>query len=188
MRRTRGLVLIAVLALAGCGDSLPPHLPASSAAAALTVTSSAFGEGTTIPVEFTCSGAGSRPALAWRGDLHGAAALAVIVDDPDAPGGEFYHWGVVDLPAGTTTVGATVPAPAHELKNSAGGVGWTPPCPPSGTHHYRFTVYGLSAPTGLAAGAGVKDALTAIEKTAVVQGRLTGLVTHTSSTDVPPPS
>jgi Raf kinase inhibitor-like YbhB/YbcL family protein len=102
----------------------------------------------------------------------------VIVDDPDAPGGEFYHWGVVDLPAGTTTLGAAVPAPAHELRNSAGSVGWTSPCPPSGTHHYRFTVYGLRAATGLPAGATANEALTAITGTAVVQGRLTGLVTH----------
>lgn len=179
MRRT---VLIVVLALAGCGTSLPPHLPASSVASSLTVTSTAFAERAQIPLAFTCAGAGDRPPLAWSGDLHGATALAVIVDDPDAPGGEYYHWGVVDLPAGTTGLGATVPAPAHELKNSSGGLGWTPPCPPSDTHHYRFTVYGLSAPTGLAAGADVRDALTAITKTAVVQGRLTGLVTHVAVT------
>jgi Raf kinase inhibitor-like YbhB/YbcL family protein len=171
-------LLGAVLVLAGCGGSAP-SAPAPSAAQNLQVSSTAFTGGGPIPAEFTCTGGGRRPPLAWSGDLRGAAALAVIVDDPDAPGGDYYHWVVVDLPAGTTELGDAVPAAAHQLKNSAGATAWTPPCPPSGTHHYRFTVYGLSTPTGLGPGTSLEDAFSAIQQTAVVQGRLTGLVTHT---------
>lgn len=142
------------------------------------MTSSAFAEGATIPAEFTCTGTGHRPPLAWSGDLHGAKALAVIVDDPDAPRGTYYHWVVVDLPSGTTALGGGALPGGREIRNSGGSASWTPPCPPSGTHHYRFTVYGLSARTGLTGNASVADALSAIQKAAVVQGRLTGLVTH----------
>lgn len=33
--------------------------------------------------------------------------------------------------------------------HSAGGAKYYGPCPPSGTHHYRFTVYALSEATAL---------------------------------------
>src|SRR3954451_6261955 len=175
----RGLSLVtAALLLSACAARSAPAPPATSAAAALVVTSTAFTEGGTIPADFTCTGAGRRPPLAWSGEGHGAHAMAVGADDPDAPGREVYPSIVVDLPAETTGVTGGLPAGARQVENSAGDKGWTPPCPPSGTHHYRFTVYGLSAPTGLPPDASASDALAAIQKTAVVQGRLTGLVTH----------
>jgi len=175
----RGFFLLgAALTLSACSGTSAPSPPGPSAAQTLVVSSSAFAAGGTIPAEFTCAGAGRRPPLSWSGQLRGAKALAVVVDDPDAPGGGFYHWVVVDLPADTTGLADEVPAAAHQLKNSAGAATWTPPCPPSGTHHYRFTVYGLSAATGLTGDASLRDAFAAIQKTTVIQGRLTGLVTH----------
>jgi Raf kinase inhibitor-like YbhB/YbcL family protein len=170
------VALAVALLLAGCGDDTPAVAP--SAASTLKVTSAAFADGGTIPEQYTCKGAGEFPAIAWAGDLKGAKALAVVVDDPDAPSGTFVHRVVLDLPAGTAGLGADPPTGAHQARNSGGSTGWTPPCPPSGTHHYRFTVYGLSAPTGLADGAGTDDALKAVDAKAVVQGRLSGLVAH----------
>ena len=146
--------------------------------AALRVTSDAFADGGRIPAAYTCTGAGRVPTLAWSGDLGGAAALAVVVDDPDAPSGTFVHRVVLDLPATASGLGADPPPGAHEAKNSAGRTGWTPPCPPSGTHHYRFTVYGLRTPTGLPDGVTAAEAIRAINARAVVQGRLVGLVSH----------
>ena len=175
----RGLLMLGVaLALPACGGRSTPAPPAPSAARSLVVTSTAFAEGAAIPAEFTCTGGGRRPPLAWSGDLHGATALAIVVDDPDAPGGDYYHWVVVDLPAGTAGLGEGAPPGGREIGNSGGAASWTPPCPPSGTHHYRFTVYGLSAATGLPADASLDDALSAIQRTAVAQGRLVGLATH----------
>ena len=172
----RGLLLVGALlpaALAvGC-DHSGPTPPAAKPSAALTVTSPAFTEGATIPADYTCAGAGNRPALAWSGPA--APAYAIVVLDPDAPSGNYYHWIVVDLPAGTTGVDATIPPGARELKNTAGDPKWTPPCPPSGTHHYRFTVYALSEPTKATS---VDDAFAAIERTTVAAGTLTGLVSH----------
>jgi Raf kinase inhibitor-like YbhB/YbcL family protein len=182
---TAALALAIALVGGGCADTTRPS-PASSAAdsasspaatsAALTVTSDAFTDGGTIPAAYTCSGAGRVPTIAWSGDLRGAVALAVVVDDPDAPGGTFVHRIVLDLPATTTSLGTELPTGAHEAENSAGQTGWYAPCPPSGTHHYRFTVYGLKSRTGLPAGAATADALNAINARTVVQGRLVGLV------------
>ena len=195
MRRVplAGLGLALVVGLAACTSnspsapaptsapttgSTPPSPSAAAVPSTLTVTSPVFTEGATIPAAYTCAGAGQMPSIAWTGDLRGAAAIAVFVDDPDAPIGTFVHLVVLDLPATATGLGATLPAGAHYGLNGAGRAGWTPPCPPSGTHHYRFTVYGLSAPTGLGDGTTAAAARDAINTKAVVQGRLTGLVSH----------
>lgn len=126
-----------------------------------------------IPADFTCAGAGNRPPLQWSGAA--AEAYAIVVNDPDAPGGDYRHGVVVDLPAGTAGVGAAIPGLARRPENSAGRAGWTAPRPPSGTHHYRFTVYALSARTRAST---VENAFAAIEKTTVAGGTLTGTVTH----------
>jgi hypothetical protein len=161
--------------LTGCGGPPAPSAPPSpSTSVVLTVTSTAFADGGPIPPRFTCAGAGDRPPLSWSGSA-GAAAYAIVVVDPDAPGGAYYHWLVVDLPAGSTSAPADIPAGARQLDNSAGRPEWTPPCPPSGIHHYRFTVYALSAPTGSRS---VSAAFAAVQRTTIAQGTLTGLVTH----------
>ncbi len=176
----RALWPAAVLTLGACGGSppAPAQSPVPSAVTTLTVTSDAFADGGPIPVAYTCVGQRQVPTIRWSGELRGATALAVIVDDPDAPRGTFVHRVVLDLPTSAVSLGADPPPGAHQATNSAGTLGWTPPCPPSGTHHYRFTVYGLSSPTGLADGVAATDAIGAIQSRAVVQGRLVGLVTH----------
>lgn len=68
-----------------------------------------------------------------------------------------------------------VPPGVKQAKNSGGKTGYYGPCPPSGTHHYRFTVYALSGPTGLLDGAGLDDALKAIDAKTIARGRLTAL-------------
>jgi Raf kinase inhibitor-like YbhB/YbcL family protein len=201
MRLARLAVVGLVLFAAACssstsssGSAPPPPAPPAPAgnpsgaptlgpsgsvpARTLTVTSPVFIDGGSIPKDFTCTGAGKMPGLQWKGDLKGSTALAVVVDDPDAPGGTFVHLVVVDLPAATTRLGDSLPAAAHYALNGAGRKGWTAPCPPSGTHHYRFTVYGLSAPTDLPDGSPGNDAEAAIFAKAVVQGQLIGLVSH----------
>ena len=76
------------------------------------------------------------------------------------------HWIVLDM-AGTATgalahgVGVSPDAPAQG-RNGFGKVGWGGPCPPSGTHHYAFTLYATAAPLSLPGqpdGSAVKQAL-----------------------------
>jgi Raf kinase inhibitor-like YbhB/YbcL family protein len=171
------LVLLVVLvgSLTACGGMQPQEVQDVTVSPSITVTSSAFQEGKPIPVEYTCNGAGRIPPLAWSGTPSDAVALALVVDDPDAPSGTFTHWVVLDLPSGTSKLdGEVLPAGAVEAKNSGGRVGWYPPCPPSGIHRYRFTVYALSKATGLPDGTGLDQALRAVGETAVAQGRLVG--------------
>jgi Raf kinase inhibitor-like YbhB/YbcL family protein len=124
--------------------------PVPPASSTFTLTSTAFGEGESIPREFTCDGADVSPPLAWTGVPSGAAALVLVVDDPDARG--FVHWIVLDLPGtdGSLPKGISPTADSPEQgRNGFGNVGWGGPCPPSGTHHYHFTMTAIAAPLGL---------------------------------------
>src|SRR2546421_765723 len=144
---------------------LPILLAAPAAAAplkqpgklALDVRSSAFGPSEAIPSEFTCDGAGIVPPLRWSKPPRDTKSIAVLVEDRDAASGTFAHWIVTELSPVTTNLrgDAAIPHAAIAGKNDAGQAGWTPPCPPSGVHHYVFHVYALdkhlgSAPLGRA--------------------------------------
>jgi Raf kinase inhibitor-like YbhB/YbcL family protein len=183
MLRTRGpAVLLLVAALAACSSSHPSKKPAAPGAAApttITVTSTAFREGATIPAAYTCKGAGTSPPLAWSGLPSSARSVALVVDDPDAPNGTYTHWVLWDIPTGTTSIAeGAVPPGARQGTNSGGHRGWDGPCPPSGTHHYRFTVYAEPKLPNLADGSPLTTTLPALRGHAVGQGRLTALVAH----------
>src|SRR4051794_14475 len=157
----------------GCSVGRPPR-PKSSLAPTVTVTSPAFGPGQPIPARYTCDGEGISPPLAWRGGPDRAPELALIVDDPDAPGGTYTHWVVGDLPAAVPAVAeGAAPPTAAVIPTSSGHRSYAPLCPPSGTHHYRFTMYALSAPADLT-GHSLEGALHAIGHSTLAWGRLTG--------------
>ncbi|MGH3446560.1 MAG: YbhB/YbcL family Raf kinase inhibitor-like protein [Nocardioidaceae bacterium] len=176
--------LLTLVGLAGCGgsgsDSAGPTEPTSTAPESMTVTSSAIQAGQPIPTRFTCDGAGVSPPLSWSGTPNDARAVALVVDDPDAPDQTFVHWVLLDIPPATHTIAAgKVPHGASQATGSSGKASYFAPCPPSGTHHYRFTVYALSAKTGLGAGTGMDKALHAITSAASARGRL--VATYQSS-------
>jgi len=108
------------------------------------ISSPAFNDNGTIPAKYGCSGAGTSPPLAFSGVPSSAKSLTLHVDDPDAPGGSFTHWDVTDIPQATTSVAeGQPPAGGTEGQNGFGSKGWGGPCPPSGTHHYVFTLTAL---------------------------------------------
>ncbi|HET9442142.1 MAG TPA: YbhB/YbcL family Raf kinase inhibitor-like protein [Acidimicrobiales bacterium] len=150
--------------------------PGGQPAGRIRVTSTAFAEGATIPERFSCEGDNVAPPLAWSGVPDGAVELAVVVSDPDAPGGTFHHWLLLGLdPALSSLETGTVPAGAVEGEASSGKATYIGPCPPDGsTHRYRFTVYALDRPLGLPAGVAAGEALRAIRPAVIGEGRLTG--------------
>jgi phosphatidylethanolamine-binding protein (PEBP) family uncharacterized protein len=122
-------------------------------------------DGGTIPTAFTCAGDGRRPPLRWSRPPAGTRELALVVSDPDAPGGRFIHWTAYGMPPAARTVSRQV----------VEGTAWRPPCPPTGDtpHHYLFDLYALARPTGLKAGAGPDTVIGALAG-AVAHGRLVG--------------
>jgi Raf kinase inhibitor-like YbhB/YbcL family protein len=129
--------------------------------------SSAFAAGAAIPARFTCDGETVSPPLAGSDVPADAAALGVVVTDPDANG--FVHWvvaGIDPTTAGGVDAGS-LPAGAVEGRNDAGGLGWVGPCPPSGTHTYEFTLYALGQPVDLDPDAAPLDAAASIQEAAI---------------------
>lgn len=130
--------------------------PASeSTVSAFTLTSPNFAAGEAIPAQYTCTGEDVSPALEWSAPPAGTQSLALIMDDPDAPGGIWVQWVVYNLPPDVMnlTEGASeahgttfdLPAGALQGKTSFKRSDYGGPCPPSGTHHYSFRLYALDS-------------------------------------------
>lgn len=132
----------------------PAVTPSAPPSAPFTLTSTAFVDGGAIPSANTCDGADTSPPLSWTGVPAGTATFALIVDDPDAGG--FIHWVLFDLGGAATSLGAAIPVLADgnppQGRNSFGRVGYGGPCPPSGTHHYRFRLLALATRLSLSGG------------------------------------
>lgn len=108
----------------------------------LAVTSDAFENGGTIPKEHTCDGDDVSPPLSIAGLPEGTKSVAIIMDDPDAPGGTFVHWVAWNLPKKPTISEGTSEGESGE--NDFGRSGYGGPCPPPGkAHRYFFKVYAL---------------------------------------------
>ncbi len=123
----------------------------SAQASSFQITSPAFEHNRTIPRKYTCQGQDINPPLAITGIPAGTKSLALIMDDPDAPGGNWDHWLVYNIAPAAEIRENSVPG--TQTRNDFGRVNYGGPCPPSGTHRYFFKLYALSAtlnfsPTG----------------------------------------
>jgi len=166
-------------AVAGCSGGGERADPPTGGASVITVRSTAFDAGQPIPRKYTCDGDEVSPPLAWSGVSYDAQALALVVDDPDAPGGTYVHWVVanIDPMSGGVEEGAT-PDAGMQIVNSSGDTSYAGPCPPSGTHHYRFTVYELSHRVDVTADSSLDEVFAAIDDVSVGEGTLTGTYQH----------
>lgn len=146
----------------------------------LQVRSPAFEAGGVIPQKYACNGENISPPLAWEPGPQGTRSIALIVDDPDAPRGTFVHWVLYDLPANTQELPENMPRDkalpdgAKQGVNSVDSIGYTGPCPPSGTHRYFFKVYALDAMTNLPPGRSKADLLQTLEGHILAQGQIMG--------------
>jgi Raf kinase inhibitor-like YbhB/YbcL family protein len=105
--------------------------------------SPAFTHEGAIPQKYTCDGENMSPPFKIQYVPQDAKSLALIVEDPDAPGGTWTHWMVWNIPMTTTEIAEGV-APAGVIgKNSGGENGWHQICPPDGEHRYFFKLFAL---------------------------------------------
>jgi len=174
------LAAVAATACAGSTVGKAPAPAASSPPVSITVTSSAFADGATIPVKYTCTSANPvSPPLAWSAVPGGTAELTLLVEDPDAPvAGGFVHWVVYGIPPDTRSlVEGSLPSAAKQGANGRSQNQWQGPCPPVGSppHNYRFTLTAVSRSLGLASGATAPQVKAAMAGLIVGQGLLVGL-------------
>lgn len=111
--------------------------------------STAFDNGGRIPRQFTCDGKDVSPALFWTGVPERTVSLALIVNDPDAPRGDWVHWVLFNMPASRrdlpeqVALKDTIEGGGTHGLNDFGRLGWGGPCPPSGMHQYVFSLHAL---------------------------------------------
>jgi Raf kinase inhibitor-like YbhB/YbcL family protein len=122
------------------------------------LTSPAFEPGAAIPARYACDGDDVSPPLRWEDPPAETAALALIVEDPDAPRGTFTHWIGWGLPPVVRELPEGVEPPAAG-RNDFGSVGYRGPCPPPGhgVHRYFFRLYALTAEPELEPGASARE-------------------------------
>jgi Raf kinase inhibitor-like YbhB/YbcL family protein len=178
--------VVPVLAL--CLTALLPSGCASQevspAALTLSLSSTAFQEGGSIPDRYTCEGQDVSPQLSWGEVPVSTESLALIVDDIDTSG-KFTHWVIFNISSTSRGLAEAVPAQsslpdgALQGKNDFGNIGYGGPCPPSGKpHRYRFTLYALDSSLNLEAGASKKQVLDAVEGHTLARGELIGTYQH----------
>lgn len=171
--------MAAGLLLSSCRGARPSGTELGATAPnSISLRSTAFVTGSTIPPVHTCDGEGISPPVEWSGGPS-AQEYALTVIDRDAPGGEFVHWVVFGIPPATTaSAEGSVPAGGVQGVNELGETGYAGPCPPAGDspHRYVFTVYALGpgGSDGLAAGASFDEVVDAIGCCIQATGSLTG--------------
>lgn len=127
-------------------------------------TSFPFSPGEPIPTEYTCEGDDLSPSLEWVHAPDGTESVALLVDDPDAPGQTFTHWVLFNLPPDASTLPRGVDVADHfsgadptpqEGINDFSDIGYGGPCPPpgDGPHRYFFRLYALDTVLDLDRGA-----------------------------------
>ena len=139
----------------------------------LILISTVFSQNGHIPPQYTCEGKNINPPLKVENIPDGTKTLALIVEDPDAPGGVFDHWIVWNISPNEAI--AETNTPGISGTNSFGKTGYGGPCPPSGVHRYFFKVFALDSELNLLAGSRKKELLEAMKGHVLASAELMGL-------------
>jgi len=142
----------------------------------LTLTTTAFSDGGTIPVKYSCAATtpppggrlhvslGVSPPLHWSNAPAGTASFVLILHDGDAHIAKAYddipHWVIFNIPANATSLPEGVPPDSPmadgtvQGNNMMGRAAYQGPCaPPGAPHHYVFELYALDKKLDLPNGA-----------------------------------
>jgi Raf kinase inhibitor-like YbhB/YbcL family protein len=166
MERLLGVCLSLVL--------LVPAVGAAEKETKMTVTSPAFKDNEPIPDQFTCHGSNISPEINIAGIPPKTQSLAMIVDDIDAPEGDWVHWVVFDIPPKTAKIAQNSKAGIEGLTDF-GTFQYRGPCPANKrVHRYSFRVYALSDRLELPEGFIKSDLLRKMKGKVLSQAELIG--------------
>lgn len=152
-------------------------LTLASYAGNLILKSPAFNNNMLIPKQYSCEGANVSPPLYWQNPPKKTISFALIVDDVDAPAGNWVHWILFNIPAavGVLPEAATLPTDALSGQNSWRQTGYRGPCPPSGKHHYFFRLFALDKNLKLDSKAGKQELIKAMKGHVLETSELIGV-------------
>ena len=142
--------------------------------AKLTVKSPAFKHNEPIPEKYSLEGNNVSPPIAISGVPIHVLSICIIVDDPDAPLGDFVHWIAWDLDPDSKRIktGAKL---EFQGRNDYGKIGWGGPCPtPGRPHHYHFKGYAVDKFIRLPPGSTKSQLLKEMEGHILGEGLLVG--------------
>lgn len=99
-----------------------------------------------MPAQYTCDGEGLFPRLTIEDIPANTKALALVVDDPDAPARTWDHLLLANIPVEWAYIVLSQESFDTSVfgQNSRGELARWAPCPLSWTHRYMFKVYALS--------------------------------------------
>jgi hypothetical protein len=147
----------------------------------LELRTTAFRPGSTIPTQYTCSGANISPAVSWTQPPVGTQSFVLIMDDPDAPSRTWVHWVVYNLLPSARQLPEHVPPGEAVAGGGEQGVndfplpGYGGPCPPPGKpHRYFFRLYALDTILALHASARRREVDAAMKGHILAQAELMG--------------
>lgn len=124
----------------------------TSTTTTLRLTSTSIHDGQPIDDRYTGRGENHSPQMSWQDVPEGTQELAILVVDPDAPGGDFVHWIVYGIPPSMNGLEVGLPTETHpdervplmQGRNDSGRTGYFGPMPPRGKpHHYHYRLYAL---------------------------------------------
>lgn len=160
---------------------------AKNAPTAIRIMSPAFADDQPIPGRHTCDGEDLSPALMWMELPSETKGLALICEDPDAPGHPWVHWVLYGIPPTISELPESleprdmVLGSVRQGMNDFKRIGYGGPCPPPGKpHRYFFRLYAVDRPTDLAPRSTKQDVLRAIEGHVLAQGEVMGTYARAS--------
>jgi Raf kinase inhibitor-like YbhB/YbcL family protein len=176
---------ISIAAAAPAKAQAPPA--AAPTVPGLTLSTSAFEDGSIIPPKFT-QGVPNfvSPALQWTNVPANTVSFVLIVHDPDAAlekkTTDVLHWMAFNIPGTATGLPEGVPATALlpdgtvQAKNRRGAIGFLGPGAPAvgPYHHYTFELFALDTKLSLGADATRPDVLAAMDGHILGKGVLVG--------------
>jgi Raf kinase inhibitor-like YbhB/YbcL family protein len=172
MKAMLGLLFLIALATPVIGLAQAQSAPGP---VSLKVTSSAFSDGGKIPKKYTCDNSNVNPPVRIENLPKAVKSLALIVDDPDAPGRTWTHWLLWNIdPKATEIREDSVPQNAVQGTSDFGSARYGGPCPPSGAHRYYFKAYALDTALSLPSSAKKAAVEKALAGHIVAQGSLMG--------------
>ena len=172
---TQTLILTTLLLLASCSQEQSSTTNEVEKMPELKLTSPAFKDNENIPSKYTCQGDDINPPLNIEGIPENAKSLALIIDDPDAPMGNWDHWVVWNIPITSKIEEGKVPEGAVQGINDFGKHDYGGPCPPSGTHRYMFKLFALDTPLDINENSEKGDVENAMQAHIIAETKLVGL-------------